>query len=360
RGARRVVSVHDRDGRSRVSAESLLARSDHSGEAQALSRGSGAGVRGGGPHGRGARHGAPPRLARDDPLRRDLLHAREARCGRRHDEPAHLRGDARRDARGVPEDPERASALLGRRHRRGQEGLGYGSDLTVVPRRRVRLVRPSPRHEAAFLAAVRRSRRLHGAFVEPPCTSEEYACYLRRQRRPNQVSFLVLDAETDELAGVVNINEIVRDSRDSASLGYYAFEPFAGKGLMREALARVVAIAFTALELHRLEATIQPSNVRSIRLVESLGFKLEGTARRFLKIRGRWRDHERWSLLAEEWRLATRARRSERTRQVHARSTARTATVSTSKPPAADRRPSVNAASRPRSASGPTSSSDGT
>src|SRR5690606_40615554 len=87
---------------------------------------------------------------------------------------------------------------------------------------------------------------------------------------------------TAELAGVVNINEIVRDSRDSASLGYYAFEPFAGKGLMREALARVVAIAFTALELHRLEATIQPSNVRSIRLVESLGFKLEGTARRVL------------------------------------------------------------------------------
>src|SRR5690606_27675119 len=273
------------------------------------------------------------------------------------DEPAHLRGDARRDARRVPEDPQRPGALLGRRHRRGQEGLGYGSKLTVTPRRRVRLVRPSPRHEAAFLAAVLRSRRLHGAFVEPPSTSEEYARYLRRQRRPNQVSFLVVDAETDELAGVVNLNEIVRDSRDSASLGYYAFEPHAGKGLMREALGRVVAVAFTDLKLHRLEASIQPSNVRSIRLVESLGFQLEGTVRRFLKIRGRWRDHERWSLLAEEWRLA---RRAERTRQVHARSTARTTVVSTSKPPAADLSPSANAASRPSSASGTTSSSDGT
>lgn len=227
----------------------------------------------------------------------------------------------------------------------------------MTPRRRVRLVRPSPRHEAAFLAAVLRSRRLHGAFVEPPSTSEEYARYLRRQRRPNQVSFLVVDAETDELAGVVNLNEIVRDSRDSASLGYYAFEPHAGKGLMREALGRVVAVAFTDLKLHRLEASIQPSNVRSIRLVESLGFQLEGTVRRFLKIRGRWRDHERWSLLAEEWRLA---RRAERTRQVHARSTARTTVVSTSKPPAADLSPSANAASRPSSASGTTSSSDGT
>src|SRR5690606_31003240 len=121
----------------------------------------------------------------------------------------------------------------------------------------VRLVRPSPRHETAFLAAVRRSRRLHGVFVEPPSTSEEFARYLRRQRQPNQVSFLVVDAATDELVGVVNLNEIVRDSRDSASLGYSAFEPFAGPVLMREALTCVIACGFRGIR--RRSTTTRPS-----------------------------------------------------------------------------------------------------
>jgi len=172
--------------------------------------------------------------------------------------------------------------------------------------RRILLERPSPRRERAFLAAVRRSRALHGVFVEAPSTHDEYLHYLRRARRPTQASFLVIDAESDELVGVVNVNDIVRDARNSASLGYYAFEPYAGKGFMREALRFVVAHAFRRLKLHRLEANIQPHNVRSIRLVEGLGFTLEGTSRRYLKIRGRWRDHQRWALLVEDWQRASR------------------------------------------------------
>jgi ribosomal-protein-alanine N-acetyltransferase len=54
--------------------------------------------------------------------------------------------------------------------------------------------------------------------------------------------------------------------------------------------------------LHRLEANIQPGNRASLRLVRRLGFKREGYSRRYLKIRGRWCDHERWAILAEEWR----------------------------------------------------------
>jgi ribosomal-protein-alanine N-acetyltransferase len=53
--------------------------------------------------------------------------------------------------------------------------------------------------------------------------------------------------------------------------------------------------------LHRLEANIQPSNERSIALVRGLGFRKEGLSRRYLKIGGRWRDHERWALLVDEW-----------------------------------------------------------
>jgi len=108
---------------------------------------------------------------------------------------------------------------------------------------------------------------------------------------------------SDAIAGVININNIVRGSFLSASLGYYAGAPFAGQGLMREGLELVKGYAFYTLGLHRLEANIQPGNERSIRLVESLGFECEGYSPRFLMINGRWRDHERWALLLEDWYL---------------------------------------------------------
>lgn len=59
----------------------------------------------------------------------------------------------------------------------------------------------------------------------------------------------------------------------------------------------VIRRAFGELKLHRLEANIQPGNVASIALVRACGFALEGYSPRYLKIGGRWRDHERWALL---------------------------------------------------------------
>jgi ribosomal-protein-alanine N-acetyltransferase len=67
---------------------------------------------------------------------------------------------------------------------------------------------------------------------------------------------------------------------------------------MREGLQQVVRLAFTTLKLHRLEANIQPENLRSVSLARACGFKKEGYSPRYLKIRGRWRDHERWAILA--------------------------------------------------------------
>jgi ribosomal-protein-alanine N-acetyltransferase len=64
----------------------------------------------------------------------------------------------------------------------------------------------------------------------------------------------------------------------------------------------VIRLAFRSYKLHRLEANIQPGNHRSIALVRGLGFAREGYSPRYLKIGGRWRDHERWALTVERWR----------------------------------------------------------
>jgi ribosomal-protein-alanine N-acetyltransferase len=70
---------------------------------------------------------------------------------------------------------------------------------------------------------------------------------------------------------------------------------------MRAALGLAVRMAFTELKLHRLEANIQPGNAASIALAARCGFAREGFSPRYLKIAGRWRDHERWAIRRETW-----------------------------------------------------------
>mgnify|MGYP006778483145 FL=1 len=104
------------------------------------------------------------------------------------------------------------------------------------------------------------------------------------------------------LAGVINLNGIVRGLFQNAYLGYYAFAPHTNRGYMGEALAQVLRVAFVRHKLHRVEANIQPDNLASLALVKRAGFRLEGYSPRYLKIGGRWRDHERWAITVEEWR----------------------------------------------------------
>lgn len=108
--------------------------------------------------------------------------------------------------------------------------------------------------------------------------------------------------EQGDLAGVINITEIVRGCFCSGYLGYYAFVPHHGKGHMTQGLHAVLAKAFGEHRLHRLEANIQPDNDASRKLLERLGFRREGFSPKYLKIAGRWRDHERWAITVEDWK----------------------------------------------------------
>lgn len=163
-------------------------------------------------------------------------------------------------------------------------------------------IRPGrPEDEPQFLAAVERSRTLHHPWVQAPATPDLYRDYLSKHQEPRGAAFFVWLEDPARLAGVINVSEIVYGCFRSAYLGYYAFAPYAGRGVMKDGLAQVVTHAFKTMKLHRLEANIQPDNVRSKALVETLGFRREGLSPRYLKINGRWRDHERWAILCEDW-----------------------------------------------------------
>src|SRR5215471_1513988 len=167
------------------------------------------------------------------------------------------------------------------------------------------LARPSLRRRDEFLSAVARSRKLHRHWASPPSTAPAFRQHLKLQRSGRHIMHWVC-TEDGELAGVININEIVRGAFGSGYLGYYAFVPHNGRGYMKSGLGAVLKDAFLRQGLHRLEANIQPDNEASRQLVRRCGFRLEGFSPRYLKLAGRWRDHERWAITVEEWKALSR------------------------------------------------------
>ncbi len=165
---------------------------------------------------------------------------------------------------------------------------------------RVRLEKPSARRQDAFLAAVRRSRRIHDFVGFSSLDDGGLPRVPAPDSKEGQAGYFLCLRDSGELAGVVNISEIVPEPFLSGYLGYFVFAPHERQGIMSEGLSLVIRDAFGRLGLHRLEANIQPGNEASVRLAVRLGFRREGFSPRYLKIRGRWRDHERWTILADQ------------------------------------------------------------
>lgn len=165
---------------------------------------------------------------------------------------------------------------------------------------RVTLRRLSAGDTSELLTLAAESRELHRPWAYPPERRDQIEDLLVRSRRDDFESMLACRAEDAAIAGVFNVSQIIRGAFQSAFLGYYAHARYAGQGFMREGLALVLAHAFGTLGLHRLEVNIQPGNAASTALAVGAGFRLEGFSPRYLQVGGRWRDHERYALTAEE------------------------------------------------------------
>jgi ribosomal-protein-alanine N-acetyltransferase len=163
---------------------------------------------------------------------------------------------------------------------------------------RVLLRPPTADDEAEFLARMNASRRVHRPWLYPPLEPDAYRGYLARLDE-RKYGYLACRRSDGAIVGWLNVSEIVRGALQGAFLGYGGVAEFAGQGYMTEAVRLVVREAFGPLGLHRLEANIQPGNLASIALARRCGFEREGFSPRYLKVGGRWRDHERWAIRAE-------------------------------------------------------------
>ncbi|MGW0230047.1 GNAT family N-acetyltransferase [Actinopolymorpha singaporensis] len=162
--------------------------------------------------------------------------------------------------------------------------------------RRVTLRHLAGRDQDEFLDLVRASTQLHHPWMSLPSTSEQFQAYLARYAASGEESLLVCVRGSGAIAGLVNINSIIRGRFQSGAIAYAAFAPSAGQGYLSEGVTLVVRYAFEQLRLHRLEAQIQPGNHASLRLVRRVGFRQEGYSPELLYIDGAWRDHERWAI----------------------------------------------------------------
>ena len=166
---------------------------------------------------------------------------------------------------------------------------------------RVILLPAARRDRADFVAAMRASAELHRPWISPPLDDDAFEAVLARARGESFEFLLVRRRSDGAIAGYFDVSQIIRGPLQSAFLGYGGVAGLSGQGYMSEGLALLLRHAFVELRLHRLEANIQPGNEPSLALVRRAGFVREGFSERYLKIGGRWRDHERWAIRVEQW-----------------------------------------------------------
>lgn len=124
----------------------------------------------------------------------------------------------------------------------------------------------------------------------------------RELRDDRALRLVLLDRFGERVIGTVNFTQFVRDPFHACSLGYNLAESAQGRGLMREALGAAIPFVFDRLGFHRIQANYVPHNRRSGATLRALGFVVEGYARDYLRIDGRWEDHVLTSLTNAQWR----------------------------------------------------------
>lgn len=121
----------------------------------------------------------------------------------------------------------------------------------------------------------------------------------RLQAADGQMVARIIQVE-DWVAGCIALTSIPRAHR-AAELGYVLHRAFWGRGLAVEAATLLMTYGFEQLGLNRIEAYCAVPNARSVRVLEKLGMKHEGTLRELRNFHGQLPDMHLYSVLRREW-----------------------------------------------------------
>lgn len=128
--------------------------------------------------------------------------------------------------------------------------------------------------------------------------------YAKETRHDTAYAFFVFRTEDNALLGGCTLSNVRRGVTQCCALGYWVGERFARQGYMTKAVRALIPFIFRTLGLHRIEAACLPENEPSQNVLDKVGFRREGLAKRYLQINGDWQDHVLFALLAEDVQLA--------------------------------------------------------
>lgn len=113
-------------------------------------------------------------------------------------------------------------------------------------------------------------------------------------------AFAIRTKAGGEIAGSLTLSQVFRKNFQSCYLGYWVGEEHNGRGYATRGVELAVDYAFGELGLHRVQANVMTKNPRSARVLEKAGFRKEGRALRYLRIAGRWEDHDMFAVTVED------------------------------------------------------------
>ncbi|MFD2204343.1 GNAT family N-acetyltransferase [Kiloniella antarctica] len=140
--------------------------------------------------------------------------------------------------------------------------------------------------------------------LSKPSFRDKLRVYRMDWRHDVSYSFYAFSRSNDQMLGGITLGNVRRGAAHMGTIGYWMGEVHAGQGYMTEILSSVIDYAFDELALHRLEAACLNHNEASKAVLEKVGFRVEGHARGYLKIDGKWQDHTTFSLLQNDPRLS--------------------------------------------------------
>jgi RimJ/RimL family protein N-acetyltransferase len=126
----------------------------------------------------------------------------------------------------------------------------------------------------------------------------------RAELPPGSWHQLAIASPDDLLIGDVGL--YLLEDRQQVEIGYRVAPAFQHRGLAAEALTAILDRIFSDCGMHRVSASIDPRNLRSIQLIRRLGFRPEAHHIQSVLIRGEWTDDVRFAILAPEWRSRER------------------------------------------------------
>ena len=112
--------------------------------------------------------------------------------------------------------------------------------------------------------------------------------------------FVIIKKENNELIGDIGVHFIDLDKKQ-VEIGCTLDKNYQGKGYATEALRQTIDYLFSNFNKHRIITSIDPRNIKSIGLVERLGFRKEAHFKESIHINGEWVDDLVYAILKDEW-----------------------------------------------------------